>query len=127
MKVNEKPRQAIWRRPNDAIRIFGISMATLYRWLADGTVATKKISGCRFVDVSEFLTLEPSPDPDPAELLAHAAKVEEEGRQAHKHAQEIERFVALREAKEQSTWDDKVQSFQKLIEAAKSNREEASK
>ena len=125
MKVNEKPRQAIWRRPNDAIRIFGISMATLYRWLSDGTVRTKKISGCRFVDCSEFLTLEPSPDPDPAELLQHAEELEEEGRRAHAHAEELERFVALREAKEQSTWDDKVQSFQKLIEAAKSNKGEA--
>ena len=107
MKVNEKTRQAIWRRPNDAIRIFGISTATLYRWLSDGTVRTKKIQGCRFVDVSEFLTLKPSPDPDPAELLAHAAKVEEEGRQAHKHAEEIERYVAEREAAEKNGWSQR--------------------
>ncbi len=76
MKLVNTEKQPVWRRPKDAIRIFGISPATLYRWIENETVRTQKIQGCRFVDVSEFLSLEPAPRPDPAELLKHTAEVE---------------------------------------------------
>jgi hypothetical protein len=100
MKLVNMERQPVWRRPKEAIRIFGISPATLYRWIENETVRTHKIQGCRFVDVSEFLSLEPAPRPDPAELLKHMAECEEEGRRAYKHAEELEAYVARRSAED---------------------------
>jgi hypothetical protein len=100
MNQEQQTKQPVWKRPKHAIRIFGISPATLYRWIENETVRTQKIQGCRFVDVSEFLSLEPAPRPDPAELLKHAAECEEEGRRAHKHSEELEAYVARRSAED---------------------------
>ena len=59
MKLVNTEKQPVWRRPKDAIRIFGISPATLYRWIENETVRTQKIQGCRFVDVSKWVNPQP--------------------------------------------------------------------
>jgi len=43
-----------WQRPRQALRIAGVSESTLYRWMNDGTVATMKMGGVRYADVSRW-------------------------------------------------------------------------
>ena len=63
-----------------------------------------KIEGVRFVDCSAFVSDDTETAPTSPELLERAARLETEGRQAHKHAEEIERYVAEREAAEKNGW-----------------------
>ena len=58
MSLIEDTRAPSWKRPKDAIRIFQVSNATLYRWISKGRVRSIKIEGVRFIDCSAFLSEE---------------------------------------------------------------------
>ena len=104
MSLLNDTRQPVWKRPKDAIRIFQVSNATLYRWISEKRIRSMKIEGVRFVDCSAFVSDDTETAPTSPELLERAARLETEGRQAHKHAEEIERYVAEREAAEKNGW-----------------------
>ncbi len=58
MSLLNDTRQPVWKRPKDAIRIFQVSNATLYRWISNGRIRSMKIEGVRFIDCSAFLSEE---------------------------------------------------------------------
>ena len=47
--------RANWQRPKRALKTCDVSGATLARWIKNGTIATKKIGGIRYVDVSDWV------------------------------------------------------------------------
>lgn len=49
--AHERP---LWVRPREACRLAGIKTTTLYQWLKDGTVLSRRVGGARLISVASL-------------------------------------------------------------------------
>lgn len=46
----DETRQSFWARPKRAAKHYDVGLTTIYKWLGDGTVKTKKMGAVRLIE-----------------------------------------------------------------------------